>query len=49
VLVKERKNIDWIGILEDAEEARGEFSDKCTLIIVDGDYLNHLVVSCLKY
>jgi predicted RNA-binding protein len=32
VLVKEKKNIVWIDILEDAEEARGELSNKCTLI-----------------
>jgi len=49
VVVKEKKNIVWIDILEDAEEVGRELSNQCTLIIVDDDYANHFIVSCLKY
>lgn len=47
VLLKEKKNIVWNDILEDAEEARGKLSDKCT-IIVDSNYDNHFVKSDLS-
>jgi hypothetical protein len=43
VAVKEKKNIVWNDILEDAEEAGEELSDQYPLIIVDDDYATILL------